>query len=48
MPATAVALGNFDGVLVESPADPETFYPDFADLKKKITAKTKAMRPISV
>lgn len=35
--------GNFDGVLVESPADPETFYPDFADLKKKITAKTKAM-----
>ncbi len=36
-------VGNFDGVLVESPADPETFYPDFADLKKKITAKTKAM-----
>ena len=36
-------VGNFDGVLVESPANPETFYPDFTDLKKKITAKTKAM-----
>ena len=35
--------GNFDGVLVESPADPETFYPDMADLRERITAKTRAM-----
>ncbi len=34
---------NFDGVLVESPTDPETFYPDFAALRKNITAKTKAL-----
>jgi aspartate aminotransferase len=34
---------NYDGVLVESPADPETFYPDFEALKKNITAKTKAL-----
>ncbi len=35
--------GNFDGVLVESPTDPETFYPDFEAFKKNITEKTKAV-----
>lgn len=34
---------NFDGVLVESATDPETFYPDFEALKKNITPKTKAL-----
>ena len=35
--------GNFDGVLIESPTDPETFYPDLKALEKNITAKTKAV-----
>ncbi|MBQ6376009.1 MAG: pyridoxal phosphate-dependent aminotransferase [Lachnospiraceae bacterium] len=35
--------GNFDGVLIESPADPETFYPDMEDLRGRITEKTRAM-----
>lgn len=34
---------NFDGVVVESATDPETFYPDFEALKKNITPKTKAL-----
>ena len=36
-------VGNYDGILVESPADPETFYPDFDALRKNITEKTTAL-----
>lgn len=36
-------VGNFDGVLVESATDPETFYPDFEALKKNINKKTRAL-----
>ena len=35
--------GNFDAVLVESAADPKTFYPDIADLEAKITEKTRVL-----
>ncbi|MDO4619385.1 MAG: pyridoxal phosphate-dependent aminotransferase [Lachnospiraceae bacterium] len=35
--------GNYDGVLIESPTDPETFYPDVKDLASKITARTRAL-----
>ncbi|MDO5702925.1 MAG: pyridoxal phosphate-dependent aminotransferase [Lachnospiraceae bacterium] len=35
--------GNFDGVLIESPADPETFYPDIEDFERKINGKTRAV-----
>lgn len=36
-------VGNFDGVLVESPADPEDFYPNFTDLMQRIGPKTRAV-----
>ncbi len=35
--------GNFDGVLVECAADPVTFFPDIADMEKKISKKTRAV-----
>ncbi len=35
--------GNFDGVLVESPSDPETFYPDVRDLREKIGPRTRVL-----
>lgn len=34
---------NFDGVLVESMTDPETFQPDCANLEKAISPKTKVL-----
>lgn len=34
---------NFDGVLVESMTDPETFQPDCANLEKVISSKTKVL-----
>ena len=36
-------VGNFDGVLIESPADPGTFFPDVADMEKRISEKTRAV-----
>ncbi len=36
-------VGNYDGVLVESATDPETFYPDFDAFRASITPKTKAV-----
>ena len=35
--------GNFDGVLVETRTDPDTFYPDLADMEAKITSRTRAV-----
>lgn len=36
-------LSNYDGVLVESPCNRDTFLPDISDLEKKITEKTRAV-----
>lgn len=36
-------VANYDGVLVEIPADCETFQPNIEELEKKITAKTRAV-----
>jgi aspartate aminotransferase len=36
-------VGNFDGVLVESEADPDTFYPVPSDFEKKINENTRAV-----
>lgn len=36
-------VGNFDGVLVETATDPETFYPDLKDMEAKMTERTRAV-----
>ena len=36
-------VGNYDGVLVESPCDPETFEPDVAALAENVTARTRVL-----
>lgn len=36
-------VANFDGVLVEIPADRETFQPDIEELNKKVTERTRAV-----
>ena len=36
-------VGNFNGILVESPTDPETFQPDIAALEENITDRTRAL-----
>ena len=36
-------VGNFDGVLLESPADPKTFYPDAKDIEARISPRTRAV-----
>lgn len=36
-------IENYDGVIVESAPDPETFQPDLADFERKLTDRTKAV-----
>ena len=36
-------VGNFDGVLIESEADPDTFWPVPSDFEKKINENTRAV-----
>ena len=35
--------GNFGAALIESPTDPDTFYPDIEDLERRITERTKIL-----
>ncbi len=36
-------VNNFQGILVEAASDHENFQPDFADLERKVTERTKAL-----